>query len=174
VIRAATDRDGEAIAELYNHYVRHTVTTFEADVVTAREMAGRVSAVQQLGLPWLVLENDGIVRGYACAVRWKSRAAYRYSVESTIYIAEGFGGTGLGTRLYRELLAQLRDRRLHSVLAGIALPNAASVGLHEKLGFEKVAHLKEVGHKFERWIDVGYWQLRFSSVPKIPATMDRE
>lgn len=158
MIRAAQEGDGETLAALYNHYVRHTYTTFEADAVSGQEMFSRVRAVQQIGLPWLVLEEAGQLQGYACAVRWKGRAAYQNSVESTIYLAEGFSGRGLGTLLYGELLTQLRNRGMHCALGGIALPNAASVALHERMGFEKVAHLREVGRKFERWIDVGYWQ----------------
>ena len=138
MIRAAVESDSEGLAELYNHYVRHTHTTFETEPVSGAEMGSRVSA---------------------CAVRWKGRAAYRFSVESTIYLADGCGGRGLGVLLYRELLDQLRNRGMHAILAGIALPNEASVALHEKLGFEKVAHIREVGRKFEEWIDVGYWQL---------------
>ncbi len=158
MIRAATEADGEELARLYNHYVRHTYTTFEADSVSGEEMGARVAAVQQLGLPWLVLVDADVLCGYACAVRWKGRAAYQHSVESTIYLADGRAGAGEGTLLYAELLAQLRNRGVHCALGGIALPNDASVALHEKLGFEKVAHLREVGRKFDRWIDVGYWQ----------------
>ena len=157
MIRAAQKADGEALAVLYNHYVRHTSTTFETEPVNARDMYNRVSAVQQIGLPWLVLEDGGELQGYACAVRWKGRAAYQHSVESTIYLADGLGGRGLGTLLYAELLTQLRNRGMHCALGGIALPNAASVALHERMGFEKVAHLRQVGRKFDRWIDVGYW-----------------
>lgn len=161
MIRDAEARDSDALAELYNFYVRHTYTTFEEEPVDGAEMGERVRAVQQLGLPWLVLDDGGGINGYACAVRWKGRAAYRHSVESTVYLAEGHGQRGLGSLLYGELLDQLRNRGMHTALAGIALPNAASVALHEKLGFEKVAHLNEVGRKFDRWIDVGYWQLVF-------------
>ncbi len=159
MIRAATAADGEGLAALYNYYVRHTYTTFETELVAGSEMAARVSAVLQIGLPWLVLVEEGRIIGYSCAVRWKGRAAYGQSVESTIYLAEGAGGRGLGSLLYGELISQLRNRGLHCALGGIALPNEASVALHESLGFEKVAHLREVGRKFERWIDVGYWQL---------------
>ncbi len=159
MIRPAGPQDAEALAALYNHYVLHSVTTFETDTIDGAEMTRRVEEVQKLGLPWIVLELDGILCGYACAVRWKRRAAYRHSVESTIYLAEDCGGGGLGTTLYTALLGLLDDNGVHCVLAGIALPNPASIALHEKLGFEKVAHLREVGKKFEDWVDVGYWQL---------------
>ncbi len=161
MIRPAQESDTDTLADLYNYYVMHTYTTFEEEPVSAAEMASRVGAVQQLGLPWLLLEEAGELCGYACAVPWKGRAAYRYSVESTVYLAEGCSGRGLGVRLYGELLDQLRGLGLHCALAGIALPNDASVAVHEKLGFRKVAHLQEVGRKFACWIDVGYWQLVF-------------
>jgi phosphinothricin acetyltransferase len=121
-------------------------------------MGHRVSEVQSFDLPWLVLEEEGAVIGYACAVRWKSRAAYQHSVESTIYLAPELTGAGRGVALYSTLMEQLAKLGVHCVLAGIAQPNEASVGLHEKLGFSKVAHLAEVGRKFDRWVDVGYWQ----------------
>jgi phosphinothricin acetyltransferase len=121
-------------------------------------MGHRVHEVLDLDLPWLVLEEEGAVIGYACAVRWKSRAAYQHSVESTIYLAPELSGAGRGVALYSALMEQLKLLGVHCVLAGIAQPNEASVGLHEKLGFSKVAHLAEVGRKFDRWVDVGYWQ----------------
>ena len=158
MIRPAQPRDAEPLAALYNYYVEHTVTTFEADPVDGAEMGHRVSEVQSFDLPWLVLEEEGAVIGYACAVRWKSRAAYQHSVESTIYLAPELTGAGRGVALYSTLMEQLAKLGVHCVLAGIAQPNEASVGLHEKLGFSKVAHLAEVGRKFDRWVDVGYWQ----------------
>jgi phosphinothricin acetyltransferase len=158
MIRPAGPQDSDALAALYNHYVLHSVTTFETETIDGGEMARRIEEVQKLGLPWIVLESDSVLCGYACAVRWKGRDAYRHSVESTIYLAEDCAARGFGTTLYTALLGLLEDQDLHCALAGIALPNEASVALHEKLGFEKVAHLREVGHKFERWIDVGYWQ----------------
>ena len=161
MIRPAGPADAQALADLYNHYVLHTVTTFETEPVDSTEMAARVAEVQRIGLPWIVLMEDGVLCGYACAIRWKSRAAYRLSVESTIYLSDGYSGRGLGTRLYGALLEELAALGLHAVLAGISLPNEASTGLHERLGFEKVAHLKEVGRKFDRWVDVGYWQRLF-------------
>jgi len=97
--------------------------------------------------------------GYAYANKWKSRRAYKHSVESTIYIQSGELYKGIGTILYGELINRLKNLGFHSIIGGIAMPNEASINLHEKLGFEKVAHFKEVGFKFEKWIDVGYWEL---------------
>jgi L-amino acid N-acyltransferase YncA len=101
----------------------------------------------------------GKVVGYAYASKWKSRSAYRYAVESTVYLDPRFTGQGIGRHLYGSLIAELRQRSLHAVIGGIALPNPASIALHERMGFVKVAHFKEIGWKFNQWIDVGYWEL---------------
>jgi L-amino acid N-acyltransferase YncA len=159
VIRSATAADAEAIATIYNHYVRETAVTFEEETVPSAEMAGRITEVAAASLPWLVTEHAGSVAGYARASKWRPRSAYRYSVETTIYLSPQHVGAGLGGKLYRELLGQLKSRGLHLAIGGIALPNDASVALHEKLGYRKVAHFSEVGFKFGRWIDVAYWQL---------------
>jgi phosphinothricin acetyltransferase len=160
MIRSANSSDAEAIASIYNHYVRNTVITFETDGVPASEMAARIQEVTAAGLPWLVYEQESRVIGYAYASKWKGRCAYRFSVESTVYIDHEHTKQGIGTQLYEALLAQLRAANLHVVIGGIALPNAGSVALHERFGFEKAGHFSEVGFKFDRWIDVGYWQLK--------------
>lgn len=159
MLRPATADDAGAIAAIYNHYVVNTIITFEEEAVTAVEMAERIAEVQRLNLPWFVWEEGGQVLGYAYASKWKSRCAYRYSVESSIYLAQDATGRGLGKKLYLALIASLRERGIHSIIGGIALPNPASVGLNEKLGFQKIGHFKEVGWKFNQWIDVGYWEL---------------
>lgn len=159
-IRNATGNDAELITSIYNHFVLTTSISFEETAVPAQEMAQRIADVQAEGLPWLVAEVDGIVAGYAYATKWRVRHAYRFSVESSVYLAPDRAGKGIGTTLYRALLDRLRDGGYHLSIGGIALPNAASIAMHEKLGFEKVAHFREVGCKFERWTDVGYWQLK--------------
>jgi len=93
------------------------------------------------------------------ASKWKGRCAYRFSVEATVYLKTGKLGKGIGTKLYTALLNDLRKRNIHAVIGGIALPNKESQYLHEKFGFKKVAHFTEVGYKFNKWIDVGYWEL---------------
>ena len=159
MIRPANKDDCQAIAGIYNHYITHTTVTFEEEPVGPDTMAARLEETAAASLPWLVIEEGGRVVGYAYAGKWKGRCAYRYSVESTVYLEPSATGRRLGSALYDVLLPRLRERGAHVVIAGIALPNAASVALHEKLGMEKVAHFKEVGFKFDRWIDVGYWQL---------------
>lgn len=159
MIRQAVATDAEAIARIYNHYILETIVTFEEQPVSPSEMAERIAEVTAASLPWLVAEQGGSVLGYARASKWKGRSAYRFSVETTIYLAPNCLGNGLGTSLYQVLLKQLKELGLHVAIGGIALPNAASLALHEKLGFHKVAQFAEVGFKFGKWIDVGYWQL---------------
>lgn len=157
-LRPANAGDAAAIVAIYNHYVATTTISFEEEAVTADEMAQRIDAVLAAGLPWLVAVGDGEILGYAYATKWRARHAYRFSVESSVYLAQDATQRGLGSRLYAALIDQLRAAQCHLVIGGIALPNEASIALHEKLGFEKVAHFKEVGYKFDQWLDVGYWQ----------------
>jgi phosphinothricin acetyltransferase len=163
MVRTVESSDAEAIAAIYNHYVMHTVVTFEEDPVTGLEMARRIEEVLAASLPWIVAEDsDRVVIGYAYATRWKARAAYRHSVETTVYLADNRGRQGLGTQLYTELFRRLKQCGIHAAIGGIALPNAASVALHEKFGMRKVAHFDEVGFKFGKWVDVGYWEVTFN------------
>ena len=158
MLRDCTPIDAAQICDIYNYYVRETVVTFEELPVPEADMAKRIADVTS-HLPWLVWEEEGAILGYAYAAPWKVRAAYRHSVESSIYVAPHATGRGLGPRLYIALIAELRQRGLHCVIGGAALPNPASVALHENLGFSKVAEFREVGFKFGRWIDVAYWEL---------------
>lgn len=157
-IRPACAADGQALARIYNPYILDTVVTFEEEPVSAAQMAERVLEVRALSLPWLVGEHDGELLGYAYATRWKTRASYRFSSETTVYLEPGQSGNGYGLQLYAALLEALGATDIHAAIGGIALPNAASVALHEKLGFAKVAQFPEVGFKLGRWVDVGYWQ----------------
>ena len=159
-IRPVTLDDARVISGIYNPYIADTVITFEEHPVKATEMARRIAAVIPR-LPWLLLEQDGRVMGYAYASPWRERTAYRHSVETTIYLESRFAGQGMGKRLYDALLQDLRKMGLHTAFGVISLPNPASVALHEKSGFTKVGHLAEAGWKFGRWVDVGYWQLMF-------------
>ncbi len=159
MIRAVRSSDAEAIARIYNRHVLDTIATFEETLVTAQEMAARIAEIGASSLPWLVAEESGNVLGYAYAARWKSRSAYRHSVETTIYLDAASEGRGVGSQLYGALINQLRLLKIHAAMGGVSLPNDASVRLHERLGLQKVAHFRQVGFKFDRWIDVGYWQL---------------
>lgn len=159
MIRPVSAADAEAIARIYNYFVRNTVITFEEEAVSAPDMAARIAETQGLSLPWLVAEVNGAIAGYAYARRWRPRSAYRYSAETTIYLDRGHERRRIGTTLYCALLPLLRERGIHVAIGGVALPNDASVALHEKLGFERVATFRQVGFKHDQWVDVAYWQL---------------
>lgn len=158
VIRLATSADAAAIVAIYNHYVLNTTISFEEQAVSAAQMQERIADVLGKGLPWLVLEIDGVLLGYAYATPWRVRNAYRFSVETSVYLHAGQTRRGLGRQLYDELLARLSAHGCHLVIGGIALPNPASISLHEALGYRQVACFNEVGYKFGQWLDVGYWQ----------------
>ncbi len=158
MIRPAAAADAPHIAGIYNHHVRETVVTFEEQPVSDAEMARRIDETA-LTYPWLVLEVDGSLAGFANASSWKRRSAYRFAAESTIYMARQFAGRGLGSELYRALIEEMRARELHCAIGGIALPNPASIALHEKLGFRNLGQFRQVGWKFGKWVDVGYWEL---------------
>ncbi|MEX0622326.1 N-acetyltransferase family protein [Saccharospirillum sp.] len=159
LIRPAQFEDSLAIAQLYNPYIRDTIITFEEAEVAAQDIRQRMQAVNDAGLFWRFAEHQGDLAGYAYATAWRPRHAYRFSVEVTAYVSPEYHGKGVGSCLYDDLLPALKKRGIHSAMGGIALPNDASIALHEKFGFKKVAHFEAVGFKFNRWIDVGYWQL---------------
>jgi len=157
-VRDAVAADAEAMARIYNYYVNQTIVTFEEKAISSSEICQRLQEVQSSSLPWLVAKRGGKIVGYAYASRWKGRCAYRFSTEVTVYVAPVDTGHGIGSMLYGQLLPALKENDIHTAIGGIALPNEASVALHEKFGFTKVAHFREVGFKFKRRIDVGYWQ----------------
>jgi phosphinothricin acetyltransferase len=157
MIRAATPIDAEQICNIYNHYIKSTIISFEENPVSVPQMQARIIEIGD-SFPWLVFEKDQKILGYAYASIWKTRSAYRHSVESTIYLSKKATGEGIGSTLYSALITELKTTDAHCLIACIALPNTASIGLHEKVGFKKIAHFKDVGKKFEQWIDVGFWQ----------------
>lgn len=161
MIRNVRDTDFNVIADIYNYYIKNTIITFEETAITADEMQKRFNKVSDLGYPWLVYEEDGQILGYAYAGEFKSRCSYRFSAETSIYLDSNAKGRGIGRKLYTELVEQMKAANVHALIAGIALPNPESEALQAALGFEKVAHFKEVGFKLNTWIDVSYWQCLF-------------
>lgn len=159
MIRAVTSDDATSICNIYNPYITDTVVTFEEKEITAADIAKRIAKVESENLPWFVAEDErGNVVGYAYATQWRDRFSFRFSVEITAYLSTTHTSKGLGSQLYQALFTELKRKNIHSAIAGITLPNEASVALHEKFAMEKVAHFTEVGLKFNRWLDVGYWQ----------------
>ena len=161
-IRHATAADAAALCAIYNHYVLSTCISFEVDALSVADMEQRIADISAR-FPWQVHEEQGRILGYAYASQWKPRRAYEYAVESSIYLVPDSAGKGIGSGLYSALLTLLKQAQVHVVMAGIAMPNAGSVALHEKMGFAKVGHFEQVGKKFEQWIDVAYWQLILGS-----------
>jgi phosphinothricin acetyltransferase len=157
-IRQVELADAAQIAEIYNYYIENTHHTFETEAVGESEMRNRIGEITA-SHPYYVAEENGEIVAYAFATAYKSRCAYRSSAEVSVYVKNNIKQKGIGTRLYDELLTVLRQTNVHAIIAGIALPNEASTRLHEKFGFEKVAHFREIGFKFGEWIDVGYWEL---------------
>ncbi|MGZ5181222.1 MAG: N-acetyltransferase family protein [Ramlibacter sp.] len=154
-IRPSTDADLPAITAIYAHHVLHGTGTFETTPPTESEMAGRRADVLAKGLPWLVIEQDGRVLGYAYCQWFKPRPAYRYSAEDSIYLHPDAAGRGLGRQLLTALLAQAEAvgvRKLIAVIGDSA--NAGSVGVHRALGFQPVGTIASCGWKFGRWLDI--------------------
>lgn len=164
-VRMARAADAQAIAGIYNHFIEHTLITFEETAISADDVWARMKLVESLALPWLVWEESDSaceptqVLGYAYAGKFRERASYRFTVETAVYVAHQSTGKGIGRALYAKLLDELRCRKLHRAIGGIALPNDVSVKLHEQLGFRWVGTFSQVGRKFNQWIDVGFWEL---------------
>jgi phosphinothricin acetyltransferase len=156
--RAATPADAAAIAEIYAPFVTGSAVSFETEPPGEAAMRARIEAGGEL-YPWLVGEaEDGSLLGYAYAARFRDRPAYRFAVETSVYLRSGAGGRGLGRRLYQPLLAMLEAQGFTQAIAAITLPNEASVRLHERLGFERAGIYRQVGWKLGAWHDVGLWQ----------------
>ena len=158
MIRNATINDAKAIAEIYNYYVKNHIATFEETPVAISFFEDKIEKITKK-FPWFVYQIDGEVIGYAYASSWKTRSAYNKTVEISVYLKHDIIHKGIGTKLYEKLISVLMEQGYRVLIGGVSLPNETSVRLHEKFGFKKVAHFKEVGYKFNKWVDVGYWQL---------------
>lgn len=167
MIRKAEKEDAGAIAAIYNHYVVHTAITFETEPVSEEEMRGRIIRISA-EYPYFVYEKDGLVVGYCYAALWKKRKAYGRTVESTVYVAPDRKREGIGRALMVRLMESLHRMHVHAVVACISIPNDESIALHEKQGFTKASHFRQVGWKFERWQDVGDWEFVFDEPADIP------
>ncbi|WOO43239.1 GNAT family N-acetyltransferase [Rubellicoccus peritrichatus] len=163
MIRKATFDDATSIAQIYNYYIENTVITFEEDPIDAEDIIQRIEKSNSAGFSWYVaLESESVV-GYAYSSKWNERSAYKHTAEVSVYLSHQHRSKGLGTKLYEALFDELKAMRMHVVIGGVTLPNAASVALHEKFGMKKVAHYEQVGFKFEEWLDVGYWQIQLDT-----------
>ncbi|MCL6271211.1 N-acetyltransferase family protein [Sansalvadorimonas sp. 2012CJ34-2] len=160
-IRDIGPQDIQAITRIYNHYIQHSTSTFEEQLVTEKQIEERVRKVTDsfpISYPWLVATEKGDVVGYAYASPWKERSAYRFACETSVYMDSTSHSRGTGSLLYRELLAQLASLGITTAIGVITLPNPRSIKLHERIGFQQVGHLHKVGFKFGEWHDTCYWQ----------------
>ncbi len=157
LIRPATPEDAAACAAIYAPFVEDSIVSFETQAPDADEMARRIAA-NGTSHAWLVAQVEGVLAGYAYGSTHRTRQAYASSCDVTVYVDPGFARRGIGRALYRELLPMLKAGGRHAAFAGIALPNVASVALHEAMGFTLVGIYREVGWKLGAWRDVGWWQ----------------
>lgn len=167
---ADPDRDAAACAAIYAPFVSESAVSFEEDAPSAKEMAQRIRRIGATH-PWLVAERerDGRIVGFAYGSAHRARAAYRWAADVTVYVDAASRRRGIGRALYEALLARLREQGFHVAVAGITVPNDASVGLHEALGFELVGIHRGIGWKAGAWRDVGWWQLRLRPAQDRPA-----
>ncbi|MBJ6368300.1 N-acetyltransferase [Snuella sp. CAU 1569] len=159
MIRPVRTEDSDQLLGIYNYYVVNSIVTFDLKPFALSEFEEKVHAISA-AYPFIVFEDNDRILGYAYASKWREKPAYNFTVESTVYVRQDAQGKQVGSKLYTELLRLLRQGNYHVVLGSLTLPNEASVKLHEKFGFEKVAHFKAVGLKFGKWLDVGFWQLQ--------------
>lgn len=168
-ITLATEVHAETILAIYRPYVTDSIVSFELEPPTLEEMQTRISTTLKKW-PWLVCEKDGQVIGYVYATKHRERLAYQWAVDVSAYIAPNFKRSGIGRALYTSLFALLRLQGFYNAYAGIALPNPASVGLHEAVGFKPVGVYEQVGYKRGGWHSVGWWQLRLQPLLGNPCT----
>lgn len=169
-VRDGTEADGAVCARIYAPYVLETAITFETDPPAAREMAERIAAARRTHA-WLVLEEHGQVAGYAYGGPFRSRAAYRWSAEVSVYLERGFEGRGGGRALYRALFDRLAERGFRTAVAGMTLPNEASSALHRSMGFEPVGTYRAIGWKLGAWHDVAWMQRPLAAAKDPPAEL---
>jgi phosphinothricin acetyltransferase len=175
VIRLATAHDAAQIQAIYAPNVRDTAISFERVPPTVDDMRQRIVQTVE-HFPWLVCDRQGIIQGYAYASAHRTRAAYQWSVDVSVYVHSQARRTGVGQAVYRSLFALLELQGFYNAYAGITLPNPASVSLHESLGFQPVGVYRQVGYKLGAWHDVGWWQLvlrQHAASPTPPATLQR-
>jgi L-amino acid N-acyltransferase YncA len=158
MIREVAIKDAKQIVDIYNYYVLNSIVTLDLLPFSVLDFEEKIQTISK-DFPFIVFEEGSEILGYAYANTFRTKPAYKNTVELTIYINHSEIGKQIGKKLYGELLRLLKNLNYHVVIGGLTLPNEASVKLHENFGFEKVAHFKEVGYKFDKWHDVGFWQL---------------
>jgi phosphinothricin acetyltransferase len=169
IIRLTSEADAEQIQAIYAPIVRDTPISFEYDIPSVGDMAGRIRDKRSHGYPWLAAAHGGVIMGYAYGGRWRERTAYQWTVEVTVYVHAAYRRMGVGRGLYVALLNVLRLQGFVTAVAGITLPNEGSVRVHEAVGFKPVGVYQGVGYKFGRWHDVGWWECAIQSPSPQPS-----
>jgi phosphinothricin acetyltransferase len=164
MVRNADLSDAGRITEIYNYYIEHTVITFVEEKITVEETRQKIDDLLKKSYPYIVYEEEGEVVAYACLSNWRPQSAYGITLETTVYLDAHFTGKGIGTILYKELLERAKTMKIHSLIGVLAVPNEASRRLHEKFGFHLAGIFKETGYKFNRLVDVEFWQY-FTQAP---------
>lgn len=159
MIRDISLADAKQIADIYNYYIRQTIITFEEEVVSAQDIEQRIKKVTAKGYPFFVYEENGVIVGYAYLSNWRERSAYDITLETSVYLNHNSIGSGIGSVLYKELIVRAKKINIHSLIGVISLPNDESRKLHKKFNFELIGNFKESGKKFDKLIDVEFWQL---------------
>lgn len=162
MLRAIQTNDAQAITDIYNYYVTNSAATFETVPISTEDMRQRIADISPR-FPYFVFEQDGLIAGYCYAHPWKERAAYRHTLETTVYVAPQYAHRGIGLLLMQNLIAQCRQAGYHALIACITQGNEASIKLHERLGFCKASHFKQVGFKFGHFLDVVDFELLLTS-----------
>ncbi|MBD0833305.1 N-acetyltransferase family protein [Aestuariibaculum sp. TT11] len=161
MIRPVSFSDAQQLLNIYNYYVINTDVTFDLQPLSLQEFQDKLHEITK-AFPFIIYEENNEILGYAYAGKFRSRPAYNHTLESTVYVKHNHYGKQIGSKLYAELIKQLKQTNCRVVLGVLTLPNNASVKLHEKYGFTKVGHLREVGYKFNTWLDVGIFELKLS------------
>jgi len=160
-IRQVTPNDARAICEIYNYYIENTVATFETAPISESDGKERINNAINSGHLFYVGEVDGKIIGFYCTRVWNHRSAYATTAEESIFLHKDETGKSYGTQLFEHLLNEIKKTNIHTLIGSICLLNESSIRLHEKFGFKQVSCMKEVGRKFDQWLDIGHWQLIF-------------
>ena len=170
VIRLIKLSDAKQVLTIYKPYIENTAISFETEIPNLKTFTKRIETTSNF-YPWLVYEENKKILGYAYATSHRQRDAYKWSVDVAIYIKEEAHGKGIGKRLYSKLFDLLMKQGFYNAYAGIALPNEKSIGIHEKIGFSKIAEYHNVGFKLGKWWNVGWWEMELlkpNSSPSVP------
>ncbi len=159
MIRKAKISDAESIVNIYNYYIKETTVTFEIDELTTEDMAERIKKTFDSGYPFIVYEEEGKVIGYAYVRKWRERASYKNTLETSVYVDKDMKKNGIGKELYKVLIKECEKIGAHVLIGVLSETNSTSKKFHENIGFEKTGHFKEVANKFNKFIDVEFWSL---------------